>query len=42
MTLVSDNDKSVPVTVQTRPAIPPNRAFDIIVPIDLRLAARAA
>jgi hypothetical protein len=27
----------VPVTVQTRTAIPPNRAFDIVVPIDLSL-----
>jgi hypothetical protein len=37
MTLITDKDKTVPVTVQTRTAIPPNRAFDIIVPIDLSL-----
>jgi hypothetical protein len=37
MTLINDTDKTVPVTVQTRTAIPPNRAFDIVVPIDLSL-----
>jgi hypothetical protein len=37
MTLINDKDKTVPVTVQTRAAIPPNRAFDIIVPIDVLL-----
>lgn len=37
MALINDRDKTVPVTVQTRAAIPPSRAFDIIVPIDLSL-----
>jgi hypothetical protein len=37
MTLISDKDKTVPVIVQTRAAISPKRAFDIIVPIDLSL-----
>src|SRR5712692_10405673 len=37
MTLISDKDKTVPVIVQTRAAISPTRAFDIIVPIDLSL-----
>jgi hypothetical protein len=37
MTLINDKDKTVPVVVQTRAAIPPNRAFDIIVPIDVLL-----
>jgi hypothetical protein len=37
MTLIIDKDQTVPVTVQTRAAIPPNRAFDIIAPIDLSL-----
>ena len=41
MTLMNDKDKTVPVTVQTRTAIPPNRAFDIIVPIDLSLAFKS-
>jgi hypothetical protein len=36
-TLINDKDKTVPVTVQTRAAILPNRAFDIIAPIDLSL-----
>jgi hypothetical protein len=37
MTLISRDDKTVPVIVQTRAEIPPNRAFDIITPIDLPL-----
>ncbi len=37
MPLISDQDKTVPVTVQTRAAIPPSRAFEIITPIDLSL-----
>ena len=37
MPLISDQDKTVPVTVQTRAAIPPVRAFEIITPIDLSL-----
>ena len=37
MALINGKDKTVPVTIQTRTAIPPNRAFDIIVPIDLSL-----
>jgi Polyketide cyclase / dehydrase and lipid transport len=37
MTLINATDETVPVTVQTRTPIPPNRAFDIIVPIDLSL-----
>jgi hypothetical protein len=35
--LINDKDKTIPVTVQTRAAIPPSRAFDIIAPIDLSL-----
>ena len=37
MTLITNKDKTVPVTVQTRAAIPPSRAFEIITPIDLAL-----
>ncbi|MEU8791507.1 SRPBCC family protein [Streptomyces sp. NPDC048643] len=37
MRLVNDGDVSVPVTVQTRTALSPREAFDIIVPIDLSL-----
>jgi hypothetical protein len=37
MPLISDQDKTVPVTVQQRAAIPPRRAFEIITPIDLSL-----
>jgi hypothetical protein len=37
MALITNRDKTVPVTVQTRAAIPPNRAFEIIVPVDLSL-----
>jgi len=37
MTLIKANDTTVPVTVQTRAAIAPKRAFDVIVPIDLSL-----
>jgi len=37
MALIDRKNKTVPVTVQTRTAAPPNRAFDIIVPIDLSL-----
>jgi hypothetical protein len=37
MLLINVKDKTVPVTVQTRASIPPNRAFDIIAPIDLSL-----
>jgi len=37
MPFISDKDKTVPVTVQTRAAIPPSRAFEIITPIDLDL-----
>jgi hypothetical protein len=37
VTLVAPSDKTVPVTVQTRAAVTPARAFDVIVPIDLAL-----
>lgn len=37
MTLISSGDVTVPVTVQTRTALSPREAFDIIVPIDLSL-----
>jgi hypothetical protein len=37
MPLISDQDETVPVTVQQRAAIPPSRAFEIITPIDLSL-----
>jgi len=37
MTLINAGDQTVPVTVQMRTAISPNRAFDSIVPIDLSL-----
>ena len=37
MTLITSQDKTVPVTVQTRAAVPPNRAFEIVAPIDLSL-----
>ena len=40
MTLISGTDKTVPVTVQTRAALPSNHAFDIIAPIDLSLVFR--
>jgi Polyketide cyclase / dehydrase and lipid transport len=37
LTLISSADKTVSVIVQTRAEIPPDRAFDIIAPIDLSL-----
>jgi hypothetical protein len=37
MTLITDKDRTVPVTVQVRTAIAPDRAFHVIVPIDLSL-----
>jgi hypothetical protein len=40
MSLIGSEDKTVPVIVQTRAEIPPNRAFDIITPIDLSLVFR--
>jgi Polyketide cyclase / dehydrase and lipid transport len=35
--LISRADATVPVTVQTRANVPPARAFEVIVPIDLSL-----
>ena len=35
--LITREDKTVPVTVQTRAALAPRDAFDVIVPIDLSL-----
>jgi hypothetical protein len=40
MRLISNNDLSVPVTVQTRTTLSPGDAFRIIVPIDLSLVFR--
>ncbi len=37
MTLINSNDATVPVIVQTRSAVNPEHAFDIIAPIDLPL-----
>jgi len=37
MTLISNNDLTVPVTVQTRTTLSPDDAFRIIAPIDLSL-----
>ncbi len=37
MTLISPTDASVPVTVQTRTAVSPSHAFEVIAPIDLSL-----
>ncbi len=37
MTLISDGDLTVPVTVQARTRLSPATSFDIIVPIDLSL-----
>jgi len=41
MALTTNKDTTVPVTVQTRAAISPNRAFEIMVPIDLRSCSEA-
>jgi len=37
MTLISNNDLTVPVTVQTPTTLPPDDAFPFIAPIDLSL-----
>jgi hypothetical protein len=37
MALITQKDRTVPVTVQTRAAAPPQHAFEVNVPIDLSL-----
>ncbi len=37
MALITGKDETVPVSVQTRAAVAPRRAFDVITPIDLSL-----